>query len=165
MVLPQFLLPIPIARVGARSVSARKENQMMGKKKKIGNCGNAIAENGRKKKKKVCGNGIAEIEVINFWQLWQWRCRNRGVKKNFWNCEKWNGIRQCHCHNCQNNFFFFSFSAMALPQLPKFFFPRHLVFLVRTRAAEWVEGIAVIPLPKIKLFLSSTFYLFLSNFC
>ena len=31
MVLPQFLLPIPTARVGARSVSARKENQMMWK--------------------------------------------------------------------------------------------------------------------------------------
>ena len=33
------------ARVGARNVSARKENQMMWKKK-IGNCGNAIAEIG-----------------------------------------------------------------------------------------------------------------------
>ena len=32
MVLPQFLLPIPAVQVGARSVSARKENQMMGKK-------------------------------------------------------------------------------------------------------------------------------------
>ena len=42
MVLPQFLLPIPAAQVGAQSVSARKENQMMGKK--IGNCGNVIAE-------------------------------------------------------------------------------------------------------------------------
>ena len=30
MVLPQFFLPIPAARVGARSVSACKENQMMG---------------------------------------------------------------------------------------------------------------------------------------
>ena len=49
MVLPQFLLPIPADRVAARSVSARKENQMW-RKKKIGNCGNAIAENGRKKK-------------------------------------------------------------------------------------------------------------------
>ena len=81
MVLPQFLLPIPATWVGARSVSVRKENQMM-EKKKIGNFGNAIAENGRKKKI-VCGNGIAEI----------------GGKKNFWNCEKWNGIQQCHCHN------------------------------------------------------------------
>jgi len=35
MILPQFLLPIPAARVGVRSVSARKENQMMWKKKKL----------------------------------------------------------------------------------------------------------------------------------
>ena len=81
------------------------------------NCGNDIAEIGgnfffffaiglwqchcRKweEKKIVCDNGIVEIEGIHFWQLWQWHCRNRGVKKKFWNCEKWNGIRQCHCHN------------------------------------------------------------------
>ena len=49
MVLPQFLLPIPAAQVSARSVSAHKENQMMWKKK-IGNCGNAIAEIGKEKK-------------------------------------------------------------------------------------------------------------------
>ena len=35
MVLSQFLLPIPAARVGARSVSARKENQMMWIKKNL----------------------------------------------------------------------------------------------------------------------------------
>ena len=35
MVLPQFLLPIPPVWVGARSVSARKENQMMWEKKKL----------------------------------------------------------------------------------------------------------------------------------
>ena len=53
---PKFLLPIPAARVGARSVSARKRKTKwgngiaeIGRKKKIGNCGNAIAENGRKK--------------------------------------------------------------------------------------------------------------------
>ena len=51
----KFLLPIPVAQVGTRSVSARKENQMWqwhcwNRKKKIGNCGNAIAKNGRKKK-------------------------------------------------------------------------------------------------------------------
>ena len=55
MVLPQFLLPIPTAWVGARSVSARKENQMMWKKK-IGNCGNAIAEIGKEKKNSGCRN-------------------------------------------------------------------------------------------------------------
>ena len=50
MVLPQFLLPIPVARVGAQSVSARKENQMMWKFFFFfGNCGNVIVENGRKK--------------------------------------------------------------------------------------------------------------------
>ena len=66
MVLPQFLLPIPTARVGARTVSARKENQMMWKKK-IGNCGNAIAENGRKKKIVVAEiwGGIKKISVTS----------------------------------------------------------------------------------------------------
>ena len=75
MVLPQFLLPIPAARVGARSVSARKENQMMGKKK-LAIVAMPLPKMGGKKK--VCGNGIAKIEGINFWQLWQWHCQNRG---------------------------------------------------------------------------------------
>ena len=44
----QFLLSISAARVGARSVSACKENQMMGKKK-IGNCGNE-----EKKREMIC---------------------------------------------------------------------------------------------------------------
>ena len=57
MVLPQFLLPIPPVRVGARSVSARKENQMMWKKKNFGNCGNAIAKIGKEKK----------IVVVEIW--------------------------------------------------------------------------------------------------
>ena len=83
MVLLQLLLPIPAARVGARSVSAHKENQMMGKFFFFGNCGNAIAEN--EWKKKVCSNGIAEIEGINFWQLWQWHCRKWGKKKGLRN--------------------------------------------------------------------------------
>ena len=63
MVLPQFLLPIPAAQVGARSVSARKENQMMGKK--IGNSGNAIAEIGKEKKIVVAEiwGGIKKISV------------------------------------------------------------------------------------------------------
>ena len=52
------------ARVGARNVSAHKENQMTWEKKN-GNCGNAIAE----------------IGGINFWQLWQWHCR-KWEKKN-----------------------------------------------------------------------------------
>ena len=51
-------------RMGARNVSARKENQMTWEKK-IGNCGNAIAE----------------IGGINFWQLWQWQSR-KWEKKN-----------------------------------------------------------------------------------
>ena len=64
MVLPQFLLPIPAVWVGARSVSARKENQMMWKKK-IGNCGNAIAEIGKEKKIVVAEiwGGIKKISV------------------------------------------------------------------------------------------------------
>ena len=65
MVLPQFLLPISAARVGARSVSARKENQMIWEKNKIGNCGNAIAEIGKEKKIVVAEiwGGIKKISV------------------------------------------------------------------------------------------------------
>ena len=70
MVLPQFLLPIPTTWVGAQSVSVRKENQMMGKKKNLAIVAMPLPKMGGKKKK-VCGNGIAEIEGINFWQLWQ----------------------------------------------------------------------------------------------
>ena len=67
MVLLQFLLSIPAARVDAQSVSARKENQMMEKKNwQLWQCHCRKWE----EKKKVCGNGIAEIEGINFWQLW-----------------------------------------------------------------------------------------------
>ena len=57
-------------------------------------------------------------------ELWQWHCRNRmekknlqlvcgnaiaeiGVKKKIW--EKWNGIRQYHCHNSIPLFFFLFF--------------------------------------------------------
>ena len=56
--------------MGARSVIAHKENQMMGKKKKnwqLWQCHCRKWEG----KKIVCGNGIAKIEGINFWQLWQ----------------------------------------------------------------------------------------------
>ena len=52
---PKFLLPILAARVGARSVSARKENQMW-----QWHC--------RNKKKKI-------------WQLWQCHCREWEKKK------------------------------------------------------------------------------------
>ena len=66
MIFPQFLLPIPATRVGARSVSARKENQMMWKKK-IGNCGNAIAEIGKEKKIVIVEiwGGIKKISVTS----------------------------------------------------------------------------------------------------
>ena len=50
MVLPQFLLPIPTARVGVRNVSARKENQMMGKKKKLAIVAMPLPKMGGKKK-------------------------------------------------------------------------------------------------------------------
>ena len=63
MVLPQFLLPIPTARVGARNVSARKENQMMGKKKKLAIVAMPLPKMGGKKN-----------------SLRQWHCRNRGYK-------------------------------------------------------------------------------------
>ena len=64
------------------------------KKKKVEwNCGNGIAKIvGEKNLQLVCGNAIAEM----------------GGKKN-WSCEKWNGIRQCHCHNSIPHFFFFFF--------------------------------------------------------
>ena len=67
MVLPQFLLPIPAVRVGARSVSARKENQMMWKKKMFGNCGNAIVEKWEEKKIVVAEiwGGIKKISVTS----------------------------------------------------------------------------------------------------
>ena len=97
------------------------------KKKKncFGNCGNAIAENVKKKKKNGnCGNPIAEnvkkkkkiyiyIYIYIFWQFRQW-----------------------DCHNCQIFFFFFTFSAMPLPQLicHKFFeliIINHVWFIVK----------------------------------
>ena len=43
-------------------------------------------------------------------------------------------FRQCHCHNCQK--FIPPILAMALPQLPIFFFPHHLVFLACTHTSS-----------------------------
>ena len=64
MVLSQFLLLIPAARVGARSVSGRKENQMMGKKKKkLAIVAMPLPKMGGKKN-----------------SLRQWHCQNRGYK-------------------------------------------------------------------------------------
>ena len=60
MVLLQFLLPIPAARVGARSVSARKENQMM-EKKKLAIMAMPLSKMGGEK--------------IGM-ELWQWHCHN-----------------------------------------------------------------------------------------
>ena len=45
-------------------------------------------------------------------------------------------FRQCHCRKL---FFFLPFSAMALPQLPIFFF-HHLVFLARTHTSNTHPG-------------------------
>ena len=116
-------------------------------------------------------------------ELWQWHCR---IPFHFSQFQKFFFtllFRQCHCHNCQKFippisamplpqtiFFFLPFSAMALPQLPKKFFSHHLVFLARSHFEHplgqqvWAEGIAAIPLLKIKnfsllllIFLSPTF--------
>ena len=62
MVLLQFLLSIPAARVDAQSVSARKENQMM--EKKIWQLWQCHCRKWEEKKN----------------SLRQWHCRNRGYK-------------------------------------------------------------------------------------
>ena len=60
---------------------------------KIGNCGNAIAENGREKKLEWnCCNGIAEVGEIFFCQLWQCHFRKWEEKKNFMVAEICGGI-------------------------------------------------------------------------
>ena len=93
-------------------------------------------------------------------------------------------FRQCHCHNCQKFipsisampllqtiFFFLPFSAMALPQLPIFFFPiiwfflRALTLRAPTRAAGMGRRNCSNTIVENKKFLSSTFYLSLSDFC
>ena len=70
-----------------------------------------------------CSNGIAEIGWKKNFAigLWQCHCRNRGVKKNFGNCEKpiaengkekkkvvseiWGGIKKkCYVHNIFTTF-------------------------------------------------------------
>ena len=79
-------------------------------------------------------------------------------------------FRQWDCHNCQNNFFF-TLSAMALPQLPKQFF----FFLFRQWRCRncfffnWTgsilgRGISVTVLPKFLYFLSPRFSFSLSSF-
>ena len=83
-----------------------------------------------------CGNGIAEFHSTF-----------HNSKSSFYPL-----FRQCHCHNCQKFipsisampllqtiFFFLPFSAMALPQLPNFFF-HHLVFLARTHTSSTHPG-------------------------
>ena len=119
-----------------------------------------------KKKKKVewnCDNGIAEFHSTF-----------HNSKSFFYPL-----FRQCHCHNCQK--FIPSISTMPLSQT--FFFSSHfrqwhchncqfffsiiwfslhaLTFQAPTRAVEWSEGIAAIPLPKIKNF-SLLLFIFLS---
>ena len=81
MVLPQFLLPnlLPGCTQG-------KPNGM--EKKKIGNCGNAIAE----------------IGGINFLQLWQQHCQKWGKKKKGYEiCERVKK-KSCHVYNIFTTF-------------------------------------------------------------
>ena len=60
--------------------------------KKIGNCGNAIAENGREKKLEWnCCNGIAEIGEIFFLSIVAMSLPKMGGKKNVV-AEIWGGI-------------------------------------------------------------------------
>ena len=93
-------------------------------------------------------------------------------------------FRQCHYHSCkkfipsisamplpQTIFFFLPFSAMALPQLPIFFFPNiwfslcALTLRASTRAAGMGRRNCSNTIVENKKFLSSTFYLSLSDFC
>ena len=122
-----------------------------------------------------CGNGIAEFHSTF-----------HNSKSSFYPL-----FRQCHCHNCQKFipsisamplpqtiFFFLPFSAMALPQLPIFFSPTfgfpcvHSHFEHPPGQQVWAEGIAAIPLLKIKnfslllfIFLSPTFVEFRQWYC
>ena len=124
-------------------------------------------------------------------ELWQWHCR---IPFHFSQFQKFfftpyfdNAIaiiaknlyplfRQCHC--CKL-FFFLPFSAIALSQLPIFFFFPSFGFPCAHSHLEhppgqqvWAEGIAAIPLPKIKnfslllfIFLSPTFVEFRQWYC
>ena len=131
------------------------------KKKKEWNCGNGIAEfHSTFHNSKsfflppYFGNVIATI-AKNLYPLFrQCHCR----KLFFFSSH----FRQWHCHNCQFFFFFLSFG-----------FPcTHSHFEHPLRQQVWAEGIATIPLPKIKnfslllfIFLSSTFVEFLQWYC
>ena len=121
-------------------------------------------------------------------ELWQWHCRTFHNSKSFFLPPYFGNaittvaknlyplFRQCHCRKL---FFFLPFSAMALPQLPIFFFPTsfgfpcvHSHFEHPPRQEVWAEEIAAIPLPKIKnfslllfIFLSPTFVEFWQWYC
>ena len=82
-------------------------------------------------------------------ELWQWHCRIPFHFSQFQKFFFYPLFWQCHCHNCQKFvpsilampllqtiFFFLPFLAMALPQLPIFFFSHHLVFLARTHTSS-----------------------------
>ena len=53
-------------------------------------------------------------------EMWQWHCRNRTCDLLWKYCGRDNFFLLFHRFR---NIFFFSFSTMALPQLPNFFFP------------------------------------------
>ena len=75
--------------------------------KKIGNCGNAIAENGREKKLKWnCGNGIAEIGEIFFLSIVAMSLPKMGGKKNLWLLKSVEEFKKkkCYVHNIFTTF-------------------------------------------------------------
>ena len=102
-------------------------------------------------------------------ELWLWHFRIPFHFSQFQKFFFYPLFWQCHCHNCQKFipsilampllqtiFFFLPFLAMALPQLPNFFFSHHLVFLARTHTLSTHSGNRYgqkeLVLPKIKNF-------------
>ena len=125
-------------------------------------------------------------------ELWKWHCRIPFHFSQFQKFFFYPLFWQCHCHNCQK--FIHSISAMPLPQTifvpshfqqwhchncQNFFFSTSFGFPCAHSHFEhplgqqvWAEGIAAIPLPKIKnfslllfIFLSPTFVEFRHCYC
>ena len=104
------------------------------------------------------------VKILCMWQLFFYSFTDFIIF--FFHFQQWD------CHNCQNNFFFFTLSAMALPQLPKqifFFFPFSAMTLPQLLFFNWPDrilgrGISVTVLPKFLCFLSPPFSFSLSSF-
>ena len=121
-------------------------------------------------------------------ELWQWHCRTFHNSKSFFLPPYFGNaittvaknlyplFRQCHCRKL---FFFFPpIFDNGIAIIAKFFFPSfgfpcaHSHFEHPPGQQVWTEGIAAIPLPKIKnfslllfIFLSSTFVEFRQWYC